>query len=132
MHMYTCKYNLGFVQSLYRACSWLVHVQGILQASIVSKCITYKTWVWIIFLLHFVNNIYHRQVENSFIKSSAYTSGYKIMHVVNVCAFCAVLDVHAHICSYCLHCMGTLCSYIYKYSIQCSVIVVSVYSIVYT
>ena len=63
VHMHIIIIILGLVQSLYRACSWLVHVQGILQASVVSKCITYRTWVWIIFLLQFINNIYYRQVE---------------------------------------------------------------------
>ena len=38
---YTCPHLnnviVDFPQSLYRACSWLVHLQGILQASAVTK-----------------------------------------------------------------------------------------------
>ena len=74
--------HVCFAESLYRACSWLIDVQGVLQASDIQKLM----WVWI------SSQCLQQTSRASFIKTSAHTSGDKIMHAVDVCGLLTLLD----------------------------------------
>ena len=98
VHIMVCTHH-GFAESLYRACSWLVDVQGVLQTSDFKNYCEYR----------FVQCLQETS-RTSFIKTSANTSEDKIIHAVDVCGLLTLLDLHAHMCPCCIHCVGTLCT----------------------